>query len=70
MVGQGLIPWYHIHEEPTAEQLKALNAIAVSGAALYAEFGIWKPHANRLKKSILLQGLHTANDGKVAIAEI
>jgi len=60
----------HSDEEPTAEQLTALNAIAVSGAALYAEFGIWKPHANRLKKSILFQGLHIANDGKVAIAEI
>jgi len=60
----------HPDEEPTGEQLTALKAVATSGAAIYADFAIWKPHANRLKKAILFQGLHIDSSGKVAIAEI
>ena len=60
----------HPDEEPTVDQLSGIKALTESGAPPYADFAIFGPHANRLKKKIAMNGFVMARDGTFHLTEL
>ena len=60
----------HPDEEPTVDQLSGIKALVDTGSPPYADFAIFGPHANRLKKKIAMAGYVMARDGTFHMTEL
>ena len=57
-------------EEATADQMASLEARARSGATPYADFGVWRPHGQRMERALKFVVHHLQTDGTTKPSEI
>ena len=60
----------HPEMEPTIEQLSAIAGILKNGGVPYADFAIWGPFGNRLRRKLVFEGYALGPNGEVHMKEL